>query len=299
MTNKLLVTVVVVVKSDRRIYRLLDSLLNQTIPLHAFEIIVVENGSTVLADVRNKGLGKVRYLHLSVANMAEARNAGLNMASGRYMLLTDADAVPQPDWIENMINCLSDGHYAAVGGGIQKFEPKSWTQRYGNTIVNGQTKLNYLPALSLPYIVGANAGFVTEIARNVGGFDARFKSGNDVDICYRLGLNGYKVGLAPNAVVLHEDRSGMLEHFRRFKHYAIYQVLLFATYRHISGRKFIINKYPIKLVAQAIVDMPLALIGIMCGDFGPGSKVLLHLIEAAGVWCGDIQGSIKYRQLYL
>src|SRR6266511_2084223 len=65
---------------------------------------------------------------------------------------------------------LSTGELAAVGGFIGKYNPTSWAQKYAITVVDGQRGLNYLPALHLPYIVAANAGFVIEAVREVGGF---------------------------------------------------------------------------------------------------------------------------------
>jgi GT2 family glycosyltransferase len=263
------------VKADRRIHRLLCSLLDQTEPRHTYEVIVVENGSFVLADVLTLDAGVVRYLHSPEANAAAARNMGLRAARGRYLLLTDADCVARPDWIEQMSRHLADGTMAVVGGTIVKYEPKTLTQRFGITVVDGQTELNYLPALPLPYVVGANAGFVTAALRQVGGFDEAFRSGNDVDVCYQLGLRGYRIGLAPDAIVMHEDRASTKEHFHRFKNYAIYQVLLHAKYRHLTGRKFILNPYPFNRVGSAVRSAPAALMQTLYGDAGPASELIL------------------------
>ena len=299
MSKELLITVIVAVNADARIYRLLESLLCQTVQDDKFEIIVVENGSRGFANVVAMGRGLVRYMHSQIPNMAEARNIGLKAAKGRYLLVTDADVVAHPDWIFRMIERLEEGRYAAVGGRIGKLEVENWIQQHAITIVDGQMTLNYLPALSLPYVVGANSGFVTAAVREVGGFDAKFKSGNDVDLCYRLGLRGYQIGLAPAALVLHEDRSTLWAHFRRFRTYAVYQVLLFAKYRESSGRRFVINPYPFRRVVGAIASTPRIIIGLTKGDIGPAARALLQCVEAAGVWCGDIEGSIRYRQLYL
>jgi GT2 family glycosyltransferase len=295
----LLASVVVAVKSDRRVYRLLESLLEQTAPPDSYEIVVVENGSAVLADVAAMGDGAVRYLHTPQANMAAARNLGLAAAKGQYLLLTDADCVAAPDWVEQLTDGLASGPFGAVGGAIGKYQPTSVTQRCGITVVDGQQHLSYLPALWLPYVAGANAAFITAALREVGGFDEAFKSGNDVDICYRLGLQGYAIGLAPRAVVLHEDRPTVGAHFRRFKDYAVYQVLLYAKYKHISGRPYVVNPYPFMRVSGALAAAPRALIRLLRGDSFPAAKLVLQLVEAGGVWWGDVLGSLRFRQLYV
>jgi GT2 family glycosyltransferase len=133
----------------------------------------------------------------------------------------------------------------------------------------------------------------------VGGFDPDLRSGNDVDICYRLGLRGYSIGLAPTAVVLHDDRASVRAHFRRFHQYAVYQVLLFAKYKRISGKRLVLNPYPLCRMAGAVAKLPQAVVGLMRGDLSPTAVLSLQLVEAAGVWCGDIHGSLRYRQLYL
>lgn len=294
-----LVTVVVAVKADRRVYRLVRSLLDQTESRQNYEVIVVENGSSAVADVCSLNTDVVRYLHSPEPNSAAARNMGLRAARGLYLLLTDADCVAQHDWIEQMRHCLDEGTMMAAGGTIVKYDPKTMTQRFGITVVNGQLALNYLPALPLPYVAGANAGFVTAALRQVGGFDEAFRSGNDVDVCYQLGLRGYRIGLAPESVVMHEDRSSPREHFQRFMKYAIYQVLLHAKYRNLTGKKFILNPYPFNRVGAAIRSTPTALKQLLRADSGPVSELVLQLIEAAGVWCGDIIGSVRYHQLYL
>jgi glycosyltransferase involved in cell wall biosynthesis len=294
----LLASVVVAVYRDPRARRLLRSLACQSVSRQVYEVIVVENGSADLADAEN-AYGIVRYVHLSHANSAAARNAGLAIARGRFLLLTDADCVAEQDWIEKMTERLAHGSVAAVGGSIRKYRPRTWTQRYAITVVNGQQKLSYLPALSLPYVAGANAGFVAGKLREAGGFDEALKSGNDVDVCYKLGLRGSHIGLAPDAVILHEDRVSVIGHFRRFHRYAVYQVLLYAKYKQISAKRYVVDTYPLRRCAQAIGSMPRCAARLLHRDPGPALAALLQLIEAAAVLCGDIHGAFRFRQPYL
>ena len=293
------VSVIVCVKSDLRIHRLIESLVNQTVPKEQYEIIVVENGSYVLGDLSEKYKPTVRYIQTSTANRAVARNLGLRAARGRFLLMIDADCVASPDWIERLSERLAAGSSGAVGGAIRKYLPHSFTQRYGITVANGQLELSYLPALPLPYVASANAGYITASLLSIGGFDEAFESGEDVDICYRLGIQGHAIDVAPKAIVWHEDRESVVDHFRRFRHYAIYQVLLFAKYKQLSGRKYVLNPYPFLRLFGAFRVAPDAFVKGLRGDWASAASAFLQLVEAAGVWSGDISGSIRYRQIYL
>jgi glycosyltransferase involved in cell wall biosynthesis len=293
-----LASVVIAVRRDARARRLLASLASQTMPREAYEVIVVENGSADLADT-DGAYGITRYAHLGRPNSAAARNTGLDLARGRFLLLTDADCVARPGWVEQMAARLAGGDVAAAGGPIVKHRPATWAQRYAITVVDGQRKLSYLPALHLPYVAGANAGFVTSALREAGGFDESLRSGNDVDACYRLGLRGHQIGLAPDAVIEHEDRATVTAHFCRFYRYAVYQVLLYAKYKHVSGKRYVLDTYPLHRAAGAVTSLPGCAVRLLHGDPGPASAAVLQLIEAAGVFCGDISGAIRFWQPYL
>lgn len=294
----LLASVVVAVRGDARVRRLLASLASQTVPRESYEVIVVENGSANLADT-DGAHGITRYAHLDRASSGAARDAGLGLARGRFLLLTDADCVARPGWIEHLTARLAAGDVAAAGGAIVKHQPATWAQRHAITVVDGQRSLSYLPALHLPYVAGANAGFAASALREAGGFDPELLSGNDVDACYRLGLRGHRVGLAPDAVIEHDDRATVTAHFRRFYRYAVYQVLLYAKYKHVSGKRYVLDGYPLRRALQAGASVPGCAVGLLRGDPGPASSAVLQLIEAAAVLCGDLSGAVRFRQPYL
>ena len=296
-----LASVVVAVHRDPRVRRLVASLGRQTLPPQDYEVIIVENGSDDLAGIEGAH-GIVRYAHLPVANSAAARNVGLGLARGRFLLLTDADCMARPDWAEKLTTGLATGTrngVAAVGGSIVKHEPRTWAQRHAITIVDGQRGVSHLPALHVPYVAGANAGYVTSTLREVGGFDEDLKSGNDVDVSYKLGLRGYRIVLVPDAVIEHEDRATLPRHFRRFYRYAVYQVLLYAKYKRISGKRWVLDTYPLQRTAQALAAVPQCAAGLARGNTEPASRAVLQLVEAAGVFCGDLSGAIRFRQPYL
>ena len=91
----------------------------------------------------------------------------------------------------------------------------------------------------------------------------------------------------------HEDRATVAAHFRRFRFYAIYQVLLYAKYRHeSSGRRFVIDGYPARRAWKALRATPRALGGLVRGDVSSAARVLLQLVEASAVVVGELEGAI-------
>lgn len=296
MSDTLLATVLIAVRADGRARRAVEHLLHQTMPREQYEIILVENGSNELDDLKGSA---VCYYHVPTPNLSAARNIGLEHARGRYLLTTDADCVPQPDWVERLVAELVTGDSAAVGGAIVKYEPTTWIQRHAMTIVDGQRSVSYLPATDLPYVATANAGFVTEVVRAIGGFDPELLSGGDVDLCYRVGLAGFGIGVAPGAVVAHEDRPTLRSHYRRFQRYAVYQVLLFAKYRFLTGKRYVLDTYPVRRAWSAFRRAPSAVRGLARGDAGPAAVAVLEIVEALGVIVGELRGAVRYRQLYI
>ena len=292
-------TVVIAVKDDDRIYRLLDSLACQDVAKEDFEVIVVENGSKKHADVAVHPTLTIRYFQLEVSNMARARNLGVSRASGLYVLSTDADVVASPQWVGRMLSALETGRYGAVGVAIEKFQPETLVQKHAITICDGQRAVSYLPALDLPYVAGANCGYHSDTIRLVGGFDEDLESGSDVDICYKIGLRGATIGIAPDALVYHEDRAGLSAHFNRFRKYAVYQVLLFKKYKHITRLRYVLNPYPYKRFIGAFGKAPSALANLTKGDAADACQALLQATEAIAIWTGSIQGSIRFRELYV
>jgi GT2 family glycosyltransferase len=291
-------TIAIVTDGDHRLARLLASIAEQSLPLETLDVVVIENG--VQGEANQVALPSfVRRIQLANRSMPAARNAALQAALGPFFLSIDADAIADRCWAEQIISVLRTTGAGAVGGLVEKYDPRTWVQRLSITIVDGQQGLNYLPAMPLPYVAGVNAGYVTDLLRAVGGFDEELLSGNDVDICYRLGLAGHGVVLASGAIVYHEDRATLAQHFQRFRRYAVYQVLLFAKYRGRSGKCFVLNGYPLRRTGSALAKLPSALLSLILLRPIAFQEVVLILTEAVAIWCGDIEGSIRYRQLYI
>jgi GT2 family glycosyltransferase len=58
------------------------------------------------------------------------------------------------------------------------------------------------------HIPGCNMAFYKWALEEIGGFDPAFrKAGDDVDVCWRLQQNGYRLGFSPAGFVWHYRRA--------------------------------------------------------------------------------------------
>lgn len=290
------VSIVIACHNDRRVLRLLASLARQSYPQHFTQIVVVENGSRVLQ--QEEFPLTVVYDQLPSPNMASARNRGVELSHGDYVLFTDADCVAHHEWVAESVNALSAGA-SAIGGVIRRYKPDTLPQRFGSNIVNGQHTVNYLPATDLPYVVGANSGFRRDKLVEVGGFDETLLSGNDVDVCYKLGLQGDSLTIAKRAIVFHDNRRDTWSHFKRFYNYSVYQVALFKKYQGHSKKLFVVNTYPWVLIYRVLRSFPRCCRLFLRGDRTMMWRSALRMVEAFGVICGDVHGAIKFKVPYI
>lgn len=102
---RLLISVIVPVYNvEKYLERCVESILNQT--YSKLEIILVDDGSTDSSgskcDILAKRDKRIKVIHKKNGGLSDARNYGLNIATGDYILFVDSD-----DWIEkNMVEYL-------------------------------------------------------------------------------------------------------------------------------------------------------------------------------------------------
>lgn len=99
---------------EENIVQTLASLCNNETS-RAVEIIVVNNNSKDNTETLVKRCG-VNCVLQTVQGITPARNMGLSVAKGKYILNADADTIYPKDWIEEMVKPLDNNDVAAVYG---------------------------------------------------------------------------------------------------------------------------------------------------------------------------------------
>ena len=199
------VTVVVpVFNGEHDIGRCIDALLTQDYARHAaIDLVVVDNGSTDATRARLTPYEpRIRVLHEPRRGASAARNTGIQAARHPLIAFTDADCIPRPWWLRELVGHAQANPQAHfVGGPIRALPPVTDLTRFVDTLFDQQRAIEvYKP----PYVISANLLARRPLLESVGLFNPDFPRSQDVELSFRSGLrHGASFAYAPLAEVHH------------------------------------------------------------------------------------------------
>lgn len=190
--------------SGRKIFRCIDAIkaLESSAP---FEIIVVDSS----ADGTGEELELVDGIRLLRSSTklypGSARNQGAEMSSGRILCFTDADCIPESDWLKEILNSIVEKDRTVVGGAILNGTPESsvGTAEYFSELSG---LLPGRPMREVEFLPGANTCIAASAFAEVGGY-RDFEKGSDVTFgsdCRRCGIQPV---FHPEITVAHGNRT--------------------------------------------------------------------------------------------
>ena len=185
----------------------IEQLLDLDGPEGGFEIVVVDDGSRdttpdVLASYA--GNPNVRVLRRVNGGPAAARNTGIAASRGSVLAFTDDDCRPIKQWLSYLLAALESSSAAGVGGRTIPATTDSLVSRFVARRHVSELPVSYDGAVR--WVVTCNAAFRREALEAVDGFDESYPvpGGEDTDLCARLLRAGYKLDVAPDALVRHD-----------------------------------------------------------------------------------------------
>lgn len=193
------------------------------------EVIVIDNGSQdeTCTIVRDTLPHAQLVCNGTNRGVAPARNQGLDLARGKYVLVLDDDTVVQPGAFDCLISYLENHLDVGLCGPklIDGAGQLQLTCRLFPTLADKLARRLSLPAAQkicraaemadwdhnavrdVDYVIGACQAIRRSALAVVGPFDERiFYGPEDVDLCLRLQLAGWRVVYQPEAVVVHCER---------------------------------------------------------------------------------------------
>jgi glycosyltransferase involved in cell wall biosynthesis len=202
----------------------LRALGEQSLPNDAYEIIVVDDGSTDgTVDIAREF--DVRLILQDHKGAPAARNAGIRAAFGRWVAFTDSDVIPSRTWLARLLRRVEDvnGNAVAFGaaGPIQGYESKTPAARFVD-ISGGLNTERHLSHPRFPFAPSGNVMYLRSALLDAGGFDERFASYDACDLHLRLRESTpLPFHFEPSALVWHRHRATWEQYWRQQRGYGV------------------------------------------------------------------------------
>lgn len=136
--NSLISIVVPIYNVEQYLQKCVDSLINQT--YKNLEIILVDDGSPdncpKICDEYAKQDSRIKVIHKENGGLSDARNAGMNIATGEYISFIDSDDWIKSEMIEDMYNRMIEDNSDLVSSGVL------WVDENGAEIRNATVSEN-------------------------------------------------------------------------------------------------------------------------------------------------------------
>ena len=243
------------------------------------EIIIVDNASNdgSVEFLKEKFSGVKLIENTKNVGFGKANNQALEIATGKFILLINPDAVVSEDTFEKMISFFEENPEAGLAGckilnpdgtlqlACRRSFPGPWTSfckvtglssLFPNSKLFARYNLTYLDTEQTYEVDAISGSFMMmrkEVYKKVGGFDDDFfMYGEDLDLCYRIQKADYKVFYVHMTQIIHykgeSTRRSSLDETRVF-----YNAMHLFVKKHFSS----------SLIVEAILRTAIVVRGIL------------------------------------
>ena len=238
----------------------IDSLYTQT--YSNFRIIIIDNGST---DSDYKWLNKYKNLIFKKLDknygFDKAVNEGIKLSDSKYIVLLNNDTVAKENWLEELIKCIdSDKKIFSVCSKMLRYDDKNliddagdeynilgWGYKRGD----GQPINEYNKTEEVFSSCAGAAIYRRSILDEIGYFDEHFFAYmEDVDICYRGKIHGYKNIYCADAQIYHIGSATSGSKYNSFK-------------VKLAARNNVYVPYKNMPILQLLINMPFLALGFL------------------------------------
>lgn len=201
--------------------RAVESLLTTDYP--NFELLVVDNCSSDGSLKYLSGVANIRVI-LSQSNVGYPGgcNLGISASSGEYLVLLNNDVEVTPGWLSALINAMEEDTDIGIAAGTLLYPDRRTIQHAGGALSYplaiashigcGEVDLvNFSHIREVDYVTGTAIAVRRSVLTEIGGYDEKFFPSyyEDVDLCKRCQLIGFKVVYVPDSIVIHNESATM------------------------------------------------------------------------------------------
>ena len=189
-----------------------------------YEIIIADNNSSDdSVSFLETNYPSLRVIHLSTNyGFAKGYNEALKQVQADYYMILNSDVEVHSDWIQPMVDLLeSDKTIAACQPKVLSYSNKKlfeyagaaggWIDKFGYPFAKGRVfdiceedHGQYDDVSFIFWVSGAAMFIRSDVFHEVKGFDEYFFAHQEeIDLCWRIQLAGYKLSSCPQSVVYH------------------------------------------------------------------------------------------------
>jgi glycosyltransferase involved in cell wall biosynthesis len=185
-------------------------------------VIVIDDGSpTPLQPVVEGFLKQLDLTLLTQTNAgpASARNTGAKKAKGEFLVFTDDDCTPSPDWLRKLANRFAEIPDHAIGGRTLNALPGNPYSTASQDLIDASYVYHNPISGQVSFFTSNNLTVPAAHFHSIGGFDITFKTSEDRDFCDRWRHNGFRMTYAPEILIYHSHPMNFCAFWRRYFNY--------------------------------------------------------------------------------
>ena len=199
----------------------------QTLDLDIWELIIVPNNTDQNEWKDDK---RVSFIASGRVGPADKRDLAAKIAKGEILVFLDDDSYPQSDLLSVATKYFDDESVSAIGGPAITPESDSYWQKVSGAVflsrLTGGNPERYTPlGLTKEVDDWPSVNFMVRKSDflEVGGFDSPYWPGEDTHLCLKLVQKTKKIVYAPELIVCHHRRSGLLRHMKQVGAYGLHR----------------------------------------------------------------------------
>ncbi len=204
--------------------RCLHALANMEYPHTAFEVVVINDGGKATSEVLIgpfSGQLNLRCIHQENAGPASARNAGIAVARGHYIALTDDDCAPAKDWLTKLKVCFDREPNCAVAGRTDNGLTGNPYSTASQLLIDYLMSYYNRDGAAKGFGTSNNLAFPRDALLEIGGFDESFplSAAEDRELIDRWVGAGNDLVYTREAVVVHFHQMSFKGYTRQHSNY--------------------------------------------------------------------------------
>ena len=161
---------------------------------------------------------------------AKKRDIGAQYSKGNILAFIDDDAYPDSKWLTNAVPYFNDENIGAIGGPAITPDSDDFWQKVSGAVfltkLGGGYPERYLSIGKVKEIddwPSVNLLIKKKLFDKINGFDSEYWPGEDTKLCLDVINEGKKIIYAPNVLVYHHRRPGLMKHLKQIGNYGLHR----------------------------------------------------------------------------